>query len=95
MPAVHFNVVWPDGESRQYYSPSTVLYEHLSEGEAYSTEDFSKRVFSALNKASERVQQKYGFACSAAADEALKIQKKLTQLEENNIDGEIIVKSFS
>ena len=95
MPAVHFNVTWPDGEKRQYYSPSTVLYEHLSEGEKYSTEDFSRRVFSALDSASERVRKKYGYACSAAAEEALKIQRKLNQLKEQKIDGDIIVESFS
>jgi len=74
MPAVTFRVRWPDSTVSECYSPSTVIREFLQAGEAYPLADFVQRTQSALTLASERVQAKYGYACSAAADQMQDIQ---------------------
>ncbi|MCQ4325560.1 NAD/NADP transhydrogenase alpha subunit [Stutzerimonas stutzeri] len=68
MPAVNFKLRWPDGQEMSGYSPSTVIYEHLSSGTSYALEDFILRAENALNAASERVREVKGFYCSSAMD---------------------------
>lgn len=60
-------VRWPDGRVEECYSPSLVLHDHLTAGERYTVTDFTRRSTTALGIASDRVRQKYGFACSSAA----------------------------
>ena len=74
MPAVMLRVRWPDSTVSECYSPSTVIKDFLQAGNAYPLADFVERTQSALTLASERVQAKYGFACSAAADQMQDIQ---------------------
>ncbi|KAF0969895.1 MULTISPECIES: MSMEG_0570 family nitrogen starvation response protein [Gordonia] len=69
MPEMTVQVRWPDGLSRQYYSPSLVLHDHLAPG-TYRVDDFRSRATLALEEASARVRAKYGFACTSAAESA-------------------------
>lgn len=90
MPEVHFDVRWPDGVRRTYYSPSTAIHQHLRAGESYKVPEFLAKARVALHEASERVRAKYGYTCSSALD-------TLRQLEETaqgfgaRGDAEIIV----
>jgi uncharacterized repeat protein (TIGR04042 family) len=74
MPEMHFEVEWPDGRVERCYSPSLVVREHLDVGRIYPVSDFVGRVGTALEIASERVRQKYGFACSMAMDQLAQIE---------------------
>ncbi|MEM9255201.1 MAG: MSMEG_0570 family nitrogen starvation response protein [Pseudomonadota bacterium] len=69
MPETRIVVRWPDGEEEQLYSPSTVIKDYLSADTSYPLEEFLQRAEQGLSAASERVQLKFGFACSAAADQ--------------------------
>lgn len=89
MPSVNFNVTWPDGEQAIYYSPSTIIHEHLAAGSRYSQEEFSARIDTALTAASERVYQRFGYYCTAASGELEKIQRKLQFLREQKINGQV------
>lgn len=95
MPSVTFSVAWPDGETAQYYSPSTIIFDFLEAKKTYSQDDFLQRVTRGLDAASDRVVQKFGYACSAAADEKRKITSKFETLHRNNIDGEIRILAMS
>lgn len=95
MPAVNFKVQWPDGEIESYYSPSTVIHNYLNEGSVYPLRKFETQVLSALENASERVREKYGYTCSAATDEAYKIQKKLNALSSYDISSQVTVLSIA
>ncbi|MFT5033807.1 MSMEG_0570 family nitrogen starvation response protein [Zhongshania sp.] len=95
MPAVNFIVSWPDGEQGQYYSPSTIIHQHLSAGSSYSQQDFSSRCKRTMHQASERVRQRYGFSCSASSAELEKLLQKLNSLKERDIQGEVSVLSLS
>ncbi|WP_118179942.1 MSMEG_0570 family nitrogen starvation response protein [Paraburkholderia phosphatilytica] len=74
MPVMHFCVRWPDGSETDCYSPSTVVQEFFTPGERYRLGDFVERSRKALHIGSERVREKYGFACSAAMDQLARIE---------------------
>ena len=94
MPSVNFKVTWPDGEQATYYSPSTIVYEHFAVGSAYAQREFDERIHAALNAASERVQQRFGFYCTAASAELEKIDRKLQFLREHEISGPVYFQQF-
>lgn len=74
MPVMHFHIQWPDNSEADCYSPSQVVRDFFTPGEDYPVDDFVARAREALNIASERVREKYGFACSAAMDQLAKIE---------------------
>jgi uncharacterized repeat protein (TIGR04042 family) len=67
MPEMRFQVRWPDDSVSVCYSPSLVVKDFLAVGESYPLDDFVKRCREALDIASERVKQKYGFYCTGAS----------------------------
>lgn len=74
MPSVHYTVELPDGTERQCYSPSTIIHEHFKAGDSMPLGEFIQRSRTALNAASERVRQRFGFACSSAMDQLSEIE---------------------
>src|SRR4029077_9740921 len=75
MPELHFAVRWPDGRQQRFYSPSTVVWAHFSEGDSYSVPEFVARARVVLALASERVRAKYGYECSSAMDTLRQIEE--------------------
>jgi uncharacterized repeat protein (TIGR04042 family) len=73
---MHFRIQWPDRSEAVCYSPSTVIGEFFTAGVDYPLDDFMKRAREALGLASERVRQKYGFACSSAMDQLERIERE-------------------
>lgn len=76
MPEMFFTVEWPDGVQDRCYSPSLVISDHLAVGSDYELKDFVARCDAALTQASQRVQQKYGYACSSALDQLGQIKQR-------------------
>jgi uncharacterized repeat protein (TIGR04042 family) len=74
MPVMHFLIQWPDNSEANCYSPSQVVSDFFTPGQDYPVHDFVSRAREALNIASERVREKYGFACSAAMDQLAQIE---------------------
>jgi uncharacterized repeat protein (TIGR04042 family) len=70
---MQFVVRWPDDTVTACYSPSLVVRDFLSEGAAYDVPTFVALCREALTIASDRVREKYGFACSLAAAELARI----------------------
>lgn len=81
MPVVRFDVMWPDSTVMKCQSPSTVIRNFLHEGQAVSLTEFLQIAELGLNLASDRVREKYGFACSAAADQLEIIQAKASKFK--------------
>jgi uncharacterized repeat protein (TIGR04042 family) len=75
MPVLHFRIEWPDGSESNCYSPSTVIREYFTPGARYALGDFVEIARAALSAASERVREKYGFACSSALDQLAQIER--------------------
>lgn len=76
MPVMHFRVQWPDGTEVNCYSPSTIVGEFFAAGDSYALSEFVERSREALHIGSERVREKYGFACSAAMDQLAQIERQ-------------------
>lgn len=79
MPETRFRIRWPDGQEEDCYSPSTIIHDHLSAGEAYRVDDFAARSAKALDLAARRVEAKYGFRCSSADAQAERLATATTR----------------
>ena len=95
MPAVNFVLLWPDGMEEKCYSPSTVVYDYLQVGETYSLDEFQTLSEAALLSASERVRQRYGYACSSASDQLKLIQARIDHFKDADARGQITVLQMS
>jgi uncharacterized repeat protein (TIGR04042 family) len=73
---MRMSVRWPDGTQESCYSPSLVLKDYFQVGQSYALADFRDRSRAALTIASERVQAKFGFPCSRAADQLARIEER-------------------
>lgn len=93
MPEMLFHIRWPDGATEQCYSPSLVIKDHLAVGEAYPVPDFMARSRTALTIASDRVREKYGFACSRALGQLARLEAAAGRFGKD-ADGTVTVLSF-
>jgi putative flavoprotein involved in K+ transport len=94
MPEMHFLVEWPNGERETLYSPSYVVDDHLTVGQDYPISDFLERVGRALRSASDRVEARYGFACSSALDQLRAIEAVANGVSPTYRDGRVKVLAF-
>lgn len=93
MPEMCFTVRWPDQRESLCYSPSLIMQEYLEPGTSYPLDDFLRRTQEALEIASERVRQKYGFACSRAMDQWAQIDALATPFKQQP-DAQVTVLHF-
>lgn len=77
MPEVHFTIRLPGGQTRQCYSPSTVIRDYFRPSEEMSASEFLARSRKAMGAASDRVRAKHGFACASAAAQLESIEQWL------------------
>ena len=82
MPEMRFRVRWPDDSVSSCYSPSLVIKDFFEVGRSYTVADFVNRSREALTIASNRVKQKYGFACSSAADQLQSIESNAERFKD-------------
>jgi uncharacterized repeat protein (TIGR04042 family) len=85
MPSVYFHVRWPDRTETACYSPSTVIREYFRPGQTFENTVFLEQARLGLTTASERVRQKFGFACSSAMDQLQAIETMSDQFEEKSL----------
>lgn len=90
MPQVYLKVKWPDDQVQEVYSPSTIVHDYFSPGDKMTVDEFTEKCKTALNKASDRVAEKYGFACSSAMASLDSVIKKAHDLENNSDIVEVI-----
>lgn len=74
MPEMTFTVTWPDGRTVDCYSPSLVMHDYLREGVSYPVSTFVGLTSEALDVASARVKEKFGFECTSAAAQKAEIE---------------------
>lgn len=93
MPEVHFQVRWPDDSTSLCYSPSSTIRDYFNPGQPYPLKDFVRLSQAALNHASERVRQRYGYACSSAAHQLSEIERRAMAFAAN-ADATVTVLHF-
>ena len=82
MPEVWLDLEWPDGQQSRFYSPSTVVLEHLPPGSEFSVAELREAGLRALAEASERVRARYGFACTRTDEEAATLRRLSAQYDD-------------
>jgi putative flavoprotein involved in K+ transport len=90
MPEVSFTVRWPDGTSQLGRSPSRAIQEMITEGASYPCREFLRRARDGLTAASDRVRERYGFACAAAAEQLAAIEAG-AERQVADADGFVVV----
>lgn len=93
MPAMHFDIRWPDATQSHCYSPSLVIKDYFQPGTRYPLPQFMAQVREALNIASERVRVKFGFSCSSAMDQLAQLEQTAARFEATP-DAEVEVLAF-
>jgi uncharacterized repeat protein (TIGR04042 family) len=93
MPEVRFRIRWPDDRLEICYSPSTAIKTVFEPGRAYPLADFLARSEEGLNRASERVRQVYGFACSSAHAQLLSLRETAARYADLP-DAHVTVEAF-
>jgi uncharacterized repeat protein (TIGR04042 family) len=93
MPEMQFRVRWPDKTVSSCYSPSLVIKDYLEVGQSYPLVDFVRRSREALNIASERVRQKYGFYCTGAMGQLAEIDQTAARFA-GDADARVVVEAF-
>jgi putative flavoprotein involved in K+ transport len=91
MPVVQFQLRWPDGRVEVCSSPSTAIEEHLAAGRRYQLEEFLARAREGLEHASRRVAERFGFACSAAAEQLAALERTAEALGPEHRRGWVAV----
>ncbi|HEY3666571.1 MAG TPA: MSMEG_0569 family flavin-dependent oxidoreductase, partial [Polyangiaceae bacterium] len=94
MPEMHFSVRFPNGATIECYSPSYIIEEYLTVGQQYPVAEFVARTREALNIASERVRERYGFSCSSALDQQAAIEQAAGQLSSSEAAQAVTVLAF-
>lgn len=93
MPETWFNVRWPDATVSRCYSPSSTVVDFFEAGTPYPLAEFSRRSRDALTQASERVRAKYGYACSASAEQLAAIERRVATFASDQ-DAVVVVEGF-
>ena len=88
MPEVGFTIRWPDGTRQLGYSPSRAITQVITEGAVYPCAEFRRRARDGLGAASDRVRERFGFACTAAAEQVEAIE---AGAERRSADGLVVV----
>jgi len=91
MPEMRFRVRWPDQSESLCYSPSLVIKDFLEPGKSYPLEEFVSRSREALEIASERVRQKYGYTCSSAMSQLADIEAVATRFWDDDTPKVIVI----
>lgn len=94
MPEMHFTIEWPNGKRERCYSPSYIIEDYFVPGCSYPVPEFLERASAALEGASERVRQRYGFACSSALDQLSELKRSGSELSALERAREVKVLEF-
>jgi len=75
MPITYVHIKWPDDAEDHIYSPSRVIENYFTSEQEITISEFNNICGESLDEASERVAQKFGYACTSAMAEKQRIQK--------------------
>jgi len=90
MPERYLKVKWPDEEIQNIYSPSSIIDQYFDPGDHMTVANFLKKSTEALNHASDRVQQVYGYACTSAMASIDSVAKKGTTIKDHTQEIEVL-----
>jgi len=84
MPERILIVKWPDSQQQKIYSPSSIISTYFNAGDQFEVQDFLNKSMEALQHASHRVEEKYGYACSSAMSSIEMVISKANEFSVEN-----------
>ncbi|MEM6738242.1 MAG: MSMEG_0570 family nitrogen starvation response protein [Bacteroidota bacterium] len=85
MPEVNLRVKWPDEHISDVYSPSTIVRQYFSSGDLMTVSDFVTKCTEALEHASKRVEEKFGYACTSARNSIHNVRQSAKDLKQDSL----------
>jgi len=76
MPALNFEIEWPDGEVMTCYSPSSIVREYFQAGAKLTISELVETSEAALLRAGQRVEERFGMDCTVAVRQRKKISSR-------------------
>ncbi len=73
MPVTYVHIKWPDNTKDKIYSPSSVIRNYFNPEDEITIKEFEGICNESLDKASDRVAEKFGFGCTSAMAEKKRI----------------------
>jgi len=84
MPEVHVNIEWPGQVTDKIYSPSTIIDQYLKPGDEFTLVEFESRITLALEQASMRVYERFGYECTSAMAELERVKGRIAAVSEQD-----------
>jgi len=86
----------PDQREEMVYSPSTIIKEYFKQASIMSLDEFQSSCSKALQHASNRVYERFGYECSSAMGELARVNSLVEQIRaQAGADTELRVKILS
>jgi uncharacterized repeat protein (TIGR04042 family) len=95
MPETFVRIKWPGGREETVYSPSSIIGTYFESATELSLSEFETRCGQALDHASQRVRETYGYACSSAMAEKHRILSVVKQLQATHPDQPVQILTIS
>ena len=88
MPETYLKVQLPDEKEETIYSPSTIIKEYFEKAAVMSLDEFQSSCSKALNHASKRVYERFGYECTSAMGELARVNSLVEKIKSNAVPGE-------
>lgn len=80
MPETYVRIKWPGGREETVYSPSSIVRSYFEPATELSLTEFEMRCMQALDHASQRVYETYGYVCGSAMAEKHRITEAIYEV---------------
>ena len=88
MPETYLRVQLPDEKEEVIYSPSTIIKEYFEKASVMSLDEFQNSCSKALNHASKRVYERFGYECASAMGELARVNILVDKIKSNAAPGD-------
>jgi uncharacterized repeat protein (TIGR04042 family) len=96
MPETYLKVQLPNDKEETIYSPSTVIKEYFEKASVMSLDEFQTNCSKALNHASKRVYERFGYECTSAMGELGRVNALVERIRDGaGVGEELNVKILS
>ncbi len=84
MPETYLRVQLPDNKEEVIYSPSTIITQYFQKATEISLDEFQNQCSKALNHASKRVYERFGYECTSAMGELARVNNLVEKIRNNS-----------
>ena len=90
MPETYLRVQLPNDKEETIYSPSTIIKEYFEKASIMSLDEFQNSCSKALNHASKRVYERFGYECTSAMGELARVNSLVDRIKSSAAPGDVL-----